>query len=406
MRITCPTCSAQYDVDSNDISFTGQEVQCSECLTVWTQSRSGVVDNPQQKDALVDEAAEEIAPRAPEPVEEPAVSEWDTIAALAEETQEDAAEVEEAVETPEPDETPDEAPFIPDAPEPLVVQDEVEDVEEADEKPEPEEISSAEETTEDRIEEDAVEVDLDEPEEPLEESEQDNPEYTPPTDIPPIQDKPATSDEPQPDLDEEEERPWEIAAVEDEEEELTDFVWATPTEDKEPDETPLAEPSFTQFEDSTDSDLDEIDDDILSAALNEQMAIEDALEDESSNGAMPIEAIPEELGGRRTSAPNLDALKSSVRSKSVNMTKEERKEAKPARRFRFGFILVIFLFAVLSLVYVMRETIGASVPALQPYLETFAVYVDILRGLAESLIDATWGLIQQAFDWVMSKISG
>ena len=54
MRITCPTCSAQYDVDESNISLAGQEVQCSECLTVWTQTRSGEVSGAHATTALAD----------------------------------------------------------------------------------------------------------------------------------------------------------------------------------------------------------------------------------------------------------------------------------------------------------------------------------------------------------------
>ncbi|MEE9453713.1 MAG: zinc-ribbon domain-containing protein [Paracoccaceae bacterium] len=64
MRITCPSCAAQYDVEENDISSSGQEVQCSDCQTVWMQERDGSVrttptENPAQPD---------VAPKPDDPV--------------------------------------------------------------------------------------------------------------------------------------------------------------------------------------------------------------------------------------------------------------------------------------------------------------------------------------------------
>lgn len=55
MRITCPNCSTQYEVEENDISFSGQDVQCSECMTIWTQSRNGEATNPRMADDLVED---------------------------------------------------------------------------------------------------------------------------------------------------------------------------------------------------------------------------------------------------------------------------------------------------------------------------------------------------------------
>ncbi|WP_209313626.1 zinc-ribbon domain-containing protein [Jannaschia formosa] len=55
MRLTCPNCSAQYDIPADMIPAEGREVQCSNCATVWFQPGSG-------EDA---DAAPEDGPRAP-----------------------------------------------------------------------------------------------------------------------------------------------------------------------------------------------------------------------------------------------------------------------------------------------------------------------------------------------------
>lgn len=54
MRITCPSCAAQYEVDAEDISPTGQEFQCSDCLNIWEQSRDGSVSEITPEEVVED----------------------------------------------------------------------------------------------------------------------------------------------------------------------------------------------------------------------------------------------------------------------------------------------------------------------------------------------------------------
>ena len=37
MRLTCPNCSARYEVDDGMIPPEGRDVQCSNCSTTWFQ---------------------------------------------------------------------------------------------------------------------------------------------------------------------------------------------------------------------------------------------------------------------------------------------------------------------------------------------------------------------------------
>lgn len=149
-----------------------------------------------------------------------------------------------------------------------------------------------------------------------------------------------------------------------------------------------------------------MDDDLIAAALNEQMAIEDALDDAPRPEARDVASIPVELGGARARTPNVDALKESVRTKSVKLTKEEEKEQVPARRFRRGLSLILLIFVIFLAVYALQARIVEYLPAAEPYLETYASYVDILRANAEIFAAKTWALILQGVDWVMAKISG
>jgi predicted Zn finger-like uncharacterized protein len=93
MRLVCPNCGAQYEVDDALIPAGGRDVQCSNCGHSWFQSAAGAPE----------EAAEEAA--APEESFEEA--EYEEEAAREEEEPEAAAEPEEEPEPweePEPEE--------------------------------------------------------------------------------------------------------------------------------------------------------------------------------------------------------------------------------------------------------------------------------------------------------------
>lgn len=123
MRLICPSCGAQYEVDESVIPDAGRDVQCSNCGHAWFQRSArqltaAAEEEARRKDA---EAAlppepDEAEPEEPEPEEaepeqaepeqaEPEPAEPETPA--AEEPESEAAEP-EAAEAPE-DETPPEA---------------------------------------------------------------------------------------------------------------------------------------------------------------------------------------------------------------------------------------------------------------------------------------------------------
>ena len=85
MRLTCPNCSAKYEVDESMIPAEGRDVQCSNCSTTWFQPGVRVPD-----------PAPEAAPSL-----EPDLSDSDPVAP-EEEQFSDAPEVEEAGDTREP----------------------------------------------------------------------------------------------------------------------------------------------------------------------------------------------------------------------------------------------------------------------------------------------------------------
>lgn len=412
MRITCPTCSTQYEVDENDISFSGQDVQCSECMTIWTQARGGEATNPRSADSIVseDKSDDDVADVSEAPDEAP---EEETVSDLnfpdepeeapvkfdypdiADSPEEDTPAV--AVEEPE-DEAPEAVPTEPEAEIAEPTQDTDDDIDD-DENPIWKEIAAlAQEASDDAAKNSSEES-----------------QYTPPDSIPPIQETPVVPDEQEPiaKTASEGERPWE-AAAEAEEEGFSDFVWNDPSkEDDEPeeespkeDEANPGDTRFTPLADTAAGKLDDMDDDVIAAALNEQMAIEDELEGAPQPEGRDIANIPVELGGPRRRTPNVDALKDSVRSKSVKLTKEEEQEQVPARRFRRGLSLILLIFVILLAVYVSENQIVEYLPAAGPYLETYGSYVDILRANAEVFAANMWELILQGVDWVKAKIDG
>lgn len=70
MRLVCPNCAAQYDVDDRVIPQGGRDVQCSNCGHTWFQTPAGSAERPQVRalgEAAQPAPAPETAPSAPEP---------------------------------------------------------------------------------------------------------------------------------------------------------------------------------------------------------------------------------------------------------------------------------------------------------------------------------------------------
>lgn len=77
MRITCPNCRAQYDVDSSMIPEAGRDVQCSSCAHTWLVSHTGenvAEEKPQAEQRLPEEVEAEAVSDAGEEAET-----WDEV---------------------------------------------------------------------------------------------------------------------------------------------------------------------------------------------------------------------------------------------------------------------------------------------------------------------------------------
>lgn len=47
MRLICPNCDAEYEVDANLVPSEGRDVQCSNCNNTWFQTREATNDEPE-----------------------------------------------------------------------------------------------------------------------------------------------------------------------------------------------------------------------------------------------------------------------------------------------------------------------------------------------------------------------
>lgn len=133
MRLICPNCDAQYEVDAAMIPASGRDVQCSNCGTTWFQEPAGSVKmapaevpaeqsspaqeaGPPSGDGLGPEAAEFFGERKEPEEAQPVAAEAEVEQAPAEAAPPEEAPAEvadeiapEAAEIPEPEEHPEEA---------------------------------------------------------------------------------------------------------------------------------------------------------------------------------------------------------------------------------------------------------------------------------------------------------
>ncbi len=75
MRLTCPNCSARYEVDESMIPPGGRDVQCSNCSTTWFQPGPRVVAPDPEPEPETPPPAPEMPPQPPEPDPEPQLEE-------------------------------------------------------------------------------------------------------------------------------------------------------------------------------------------------------------------------------------------------------------------------------------------------------------------------------------------
>ncbi|MGV8986194.1 MAG: zinc-ribbon domain-containing protein [Cypionkella sp.] len=99
MRLVCPNCDAEYEVDDTAIPLAGRDVQCSNCGHAWFQAHTSVLAEQADEEALFG------APQVPIAPEPEAVLEAEAVAVQAAATDVEAA----TPAAPEANATPDTA---------------------------------------------------------------------------------------------------------------------------------------------------------------------------------------------------------------------------------------------------------------------------------------------------------
>ena len=97
MRLLCPNCDAQYEVDKSVIPSGGRDVQCSSCGQTWFQKSAAQLE---EEGVFVDEI-ESTPPEAP--AEEPAEPEVEAVVQSEAEPEQEPDQEPDAEETPESD---------------------------------------------------------------------------------------------------------------------------------------------------------------------------------------------------------------------------------------------------------------------------------------------------------------
>ncbi|MEJ2029203.1 MAG: zinc-ribbon domain-containing protein [Maritimibacter sp.] len=369
MRLICPNCGAQYEVDDRVIPENGRDVQCSACGHGWYQMRKDlVVSSEEELDASAAEPEAEPAPEA-EPSAEP---EPETAAAAESE--------------PEAEFAPDlgdeaEEDTASDLDEPIVDAPEYDGEERFDEQPEPE------------LEDEPVDQPAEEDEAaPDETPEDETAEIVTQDDAEPEGDAPdeVSQDEGDEELQDE--------SDEDEDEETsTPIVPARPPrsidegirsvlreeaqremEARESERGRSPEPMEMQ----SDLGLDAGDssDEARRREARARMAKMRGLDDEPPEADFDMaNEAPEPRAQGRDLFPDIEEINSTLDShETSDAGGAEEDEEVSKRGFSRGFFLVIFLAALLLTLYLIAPQLAEKVPALKPAL---VVYVDIMNSL-------------------------
>lgn len=352
MRITCPNCGAQYEVDDALIPESGRDVQCSNCGRGWFQTRHedeapGAPPAPVSAEA-VDEVRPEPDFDAEAPDEEPPVT-----ANTFGEIEPEAPVAHEAEETDGPaDQEPDEEASTA----------EVAEFETEETWTPPPEDTEEPEGTDNEAPVEAVEEEpplANEPELPAEDAPKDT--ATEETEAAPGDEEP----------EEEDEAPAPMAPRQTDE-----AVLAVLREEAEREIAARRHEQGGSLETQPDLGLEETPD---HGAVGPAAA---------AAGAAAIAS-----GTRRDLLPDIDEINSTLRSDADReagpAAEDEGAVVRERRRgFRLGFGLVILIVAALIGTYVMSEQIVDAVPSLEPYVISYVDWANGVRDWFDGILEA------------------
>ncbi len=343
MRLICPNCTAQYEVDATMIPDEGRDVQCSNCGHTWYE-----LPPPEAALAVEDDGAPEVeaepweAPEA-EPVPESEPKSEPEPEFVAEEPELDEPEPEPEPEFDEPEPEPEPEP-VHDEPEPEVVA----QAPEAEPEPEPEPVGKPTKVYDDDDDDDGDDS-WDWPETRLVSPAADTVEggATKPTNM---------------------RRPADVAALDLLREEA----------DREMSQRKSSTPSTLEVQ--TDFSLSEPEkvDDTPSRALKARMGRLD------TRDAM-AQAESEYVEPRRELLPDIEEINSTLRPAPDEITRGARtpeQELRHRKGFRLGFVASVGIAALMVVSYVWAPSIASALPATESVLIS---YVDVANAARDAL---------------------
>lgn len=344
MRLICPNCGAQYEVDARVIPDTGRDVQCSNCGHTWFQQPAHLDTELAQEQGY--ELSNESDEAAPPP------------------------------DAPENDmpETPDaETPDIPAEPE---------------QHPDPTQSLVADLVNEPEAVEEPADDDAQEPE----------PEIT--FEHHGTVPEPSPQADPELEFDEEPEYEPELDAEPEEDPEpphtpaptgLKDSVRDILRAEVEFDQS-MRQPDNEVIETQTDLGLEEPDQDAAKKSLRDRMARLRGLD--PADPGIAAGSVAAASGKRRDLLPDIEEINSTLsasseRDEDGTVPDEDTRRARAERSgFRTGFTLLILIAAMLVGLYVLAPVIAEKVPALAEVMDSYVVMANDFRAWLDWLMNA------------------
>ncbi|SFJ83960.1 zinc-ribbon domain-containing protein [Celeribacter neptunius] len=381
MRLICPNCGAQYEVDARVIPDAGRDVQCSNCGHTWFQQPAHL-DNELAReqgyelssaDAAPDEAGSEAeAPPTPEADEdaspEPEVEPEPEVGPVSEAEPAPEAAPEPVIEKeaePEPEPTsepvaepsPDFAPEAESEAEPMPEAESLPDLEPAPVEPEP---AVAEAVASILEEQDTAEAPLPSDSDIAEEYEDEEPAT-----VAPVTPKPASA--------------------------LKDSVRDILRAEVEFDHS-MRQPESDTLETQPDLGLEEPAQDAAKKSLRDRMARLRGLD--PADPGIAAGSVAAAAGKRRDLLPDIEEINSTLSASSERdddgtVPDEDTRRARAERSgFRTGFTLLVLIAAMLIVLYVLAPVIAENVPSLAGTMEAYVILANGFRAWLDQIMSA------------------
>lgn len=350
MRLICPNCGAQYEVDARVIPDTGRDVQCSNCGHTWFQRPATLDPDLAEELGFETTQAEDVADVA----EEPPVPSFD--------------------DEPEEDFAPDYAPEPEPEPEPEVaaIEEPVAPIEGHEDVAAPKTPTEAP-LSEDEPVEDPADVPVSEP---VTETAIKDVIYADETD-----DEDAYDEEP--DLDEDEApAPIDVAPQATLKDSVRDILRAEVEFDQA-----MRGGSAPSLETQPDLGLEDPDQDPSKKSLRDRMARLRGLD--PSDPGIAAGSVAAASGKRRDLLPDIEEINSTLsaasdRNADGSVPDDETREERSG--FRTGFFFLLVLVFLLLALYVFAPLIATKLPALAPVMKVYVAAANDFRAWLDQLL--------------------